>query len=361
MKILEANPGKTKDKDETKSYTTDGKVKHFTQSKTINEILADELGETFLRYRKDWDAANRFELVTEFPLFIHLDMNQRCNYRCPQCIIGVKDAVDNFYEKGETNWSDFVNIIDEGSEYKCPSLSVQGNNEPLLIRNLEDYIIYARKKGFIDIMFNTNASLLTEERAKSILDSGVTRIRFSLDAINKKTYEKIRLGGDFDKVYRNIEKFLDIKRKGGYKLPVTGVSFVVQSENYAEVDDFKNYWKERVDMVTLQNFLPPIPTGDFTNFYPPSQFYSPSDVSSFKCVQPYQRIVIRNKVLTPCCAMYSSILSLGNIPETTVYEAWNSDKMNELRRIHKAGNWQANSICKTCVKNTFPPDLRSKL
>ncbi len=65
------------------SYTTDGKVQHFSKNQEVNAKLADVIGEKFLAYRRSWDAANRFELETDFPLFLHLDMNQECNLECP--------------------------------------------------------------------------------------------------------------------------------------------------------------------------------------------------------------------------------------------------------------------------------------
>ena len=343
------------------TYTTDGKVKHFSAKKNINEILGEIIGEKFLNYRKLWDSVNEFELVTEYPLFLHLDMNQVCNYKCPQCIIGDDKAVSSYYEGDSLGWQDYTRLIDEASGYGCPSLSVQGNNEPLMIKDLERYITYAKERGFIDIMFNTNASLLTKERALSLLDTGVTRIRFSLDAVTPENYARIRVGGNYFRVVQNIENFLELKKDRGYKLPVTGVSFVVQERNYSEINAFKEFWSPKVDMVTFQNFLPPTPTQDYEDFYPPDEFYNPSEISNFRCVQPYQRVVVRNRIITPCCAMYSTILSLGSLDTTTVHQAWHSSLMNELREIHKEKRWLENKVCTTCINNTYPPSLRHLL
>ena len=38
---------------------------------------------------------------------------------------------------------------------------------------------------------------------------------------------------------RNIFDFLDLKEKGGYKLPVVGVSFCKLSKNIHELEDFQ--------------------------------------------------------------------------------------------------------------------------
>ena len=57
-------------------YSTDGKVRHFSTEKDINIKLGEIIGKKFVDYRKIWDAANRFEIVTEFPLYLDIDLNQ---------------------------------------------------------------------------------------------------------------------------------------------------------------------------------------------------------------------------------------------------------------------------------------------
>ena len=46
----------------------------------------------------------------------------------------------------------------------------------------------------MDIMINTNGSPLTARRSQQLLDSGLTRLRFSLDAATPETYKKVRVG-----------------------------------------------------------------------------------------------------------------------------------------------------------------------
>ena len=122
--------------EEFKAYSTDGKVTHLTNEDDINDKLGKIIGQKFIDYRKKWDAVNRMETITDFPMFLQLDMNQECNYKCPHCIIGHKNEVDEYYEGEYLNFDYFKKIVDEGSEYGCPSLSPQGNNEPFLIKDL---------------------------------------------------------------------------------------------------------------------------------------------------------------------------------------------------------------------------------
>ena len=72
-------------------------------------------------------------------------------------------------------------------------------------------------------MLNSNGSLLDDDKINRILDSGLTRIRFSMDAATAATYKKVRLEDGFDEIKNNIAKLVELRDKGGYKLPLVGV------------------------------------------------------------------------------------------------------------------------------------------
>ena len=148
------NPGKLK------SYTTDNRVIHKAKDEDIIQKIGKVLGKKFFDYRKEWDAVNRLEIVTEFPLFLQLDMFQVCNYACPHCNIANPTALLKAYDgKLETkmDFEKYKRIVDEGSDYNCPSIEPQGVNEPLLVKDFHKYVKYAHDRGFMDIMINTNA------------------------------------------------------------------------------------------------------------------------------------------------------------------------------------------------------------
>jgi MoaA/NifB/PqqE/SkfB family radical SAM enzyme len=342
-------------KNTIKEYTTDGKVKHLSTEGDINVKLGKILGQKFIDYRKKWDLVNKLELVTEFPMFLHLDMNQECNYRCPHCIIGHKDEVKEYYEGDYLNFKDFQRIVDEGADYNCPSLSPQGNNEPFLIKDLHKYISYASKKGFIDIMLNNNGSAMPKKKAQQILDSGLTRIRFSLDAVHSETYKNVRVGSiPLDKVKKNIFDFLELKEKGNYKLPVVGVSFCKVKQNEKEAQEFLDFWKDKVDLVSIQKFVPPTTNKQkYKDYYTYDQFVE-KKLDKFNCVQPYQRLTFRNEYMYPCCVSFNKDLNLGSIKTTSIFKAWNSEKMREIREIHKSGEYTKNKTCNDCVDLIYP-------
>ena len=334
-------------------FTTDKKVKMHSKESEINDKLSSIIGDKFVEYRKKFDAVNKFEMETDFPLYMQIELHQICNLQCPMCSIGAPEANQKYVTDQKMSWETFEKIILECEKYQCPSLNPQGINEPLLTSNLEDHIRFAKKHGFVDIMMNTNATLLSEERAKKLLESGLTRIRFSLDAATKETYDKIRIGGDYEKVIKNIERFLDIKEKGGYELPIVGVNLCKMKTNEHEVEQFMEMWENKVDFVAIQNFTPPELQSDYSNFIPTESEYNDSMVKNFRCEQPWQRIYIKNNgAICPCCTFFNEELVLGNISNKTIHELWNSQEMKSLRQLHKEGRYYDNPWCNSCVKCT---------
>ncbi|MBI2936089.1 MAG: SPASM domain-containing protein [Chloroflexi bacterium] len=338
--------------DGRKRYTTDNKVVHLSKEEEVNEKLTRIIGQKFAEYRKLWDAANAFQLETDFPLFLHIELAQVCNLRCPYCTHGDPIARAKYIKKARLDWPTYTRVILEGEEHGCPSMSPQGIDEPLLNKKLEEHILFAHKHGYMDIMMNTNATHLTEERSRKLLESGLTRLRFSLDAATPETYKKVRIGANFDNVHRNIDRFLEVKAKGGYQLPIVGVSFCRTKLNEHEVEAFVARWENAVDIVTVQEFIPPDTEADYSRFYPTNSRVRDDMMVGFKCVQPWQRVVIRNTgEVCPCCAMFSNDLSVGNVRDHTIHELWNSPAMKQLRGLHKAGNYWENPICLKCVNS----------
>jgi radical SAM protein with 4Fe4S-binding SPASM domain len=318
-----------------------------SEAEVVGE-LTDLCGDRFADYRNKWDRVNAFELETEFPLFLHVEPNYKCNFRCPMCTQGIPALKEKFGYKERLTTKDIASIVEQGQQAGCPSISFQGDNEPFLIKEIADWFKMARDAGFIDIMVNTNGSVMTEKLAGRIIESGLTRIRFSLDAATLATYERIRVGGDFKKVCRNIDTFLAMRARLGAKLPKVGVNFVKMASNAHEIRQFKELWASRADYVVVQDFMAPDVEGDYTAM----DIDGRPVVPEFRCTQPWQRLYIRgNGDVTPCCAMFSSHLKLGNIHESKLIDLWQSEQAVALRRLHADGRYRENSICLRCSKN----------
>jgi len=242
----------------------------------------------------------------------------------------------------------YKSIIDEGASCGLGAVALHGYNEPLLQKDLVEYIKYAKEKKIPDIFTITNGLLLTEERANELVDSGLTRIIFSIDAATPETYSKVRKEGDYEVVVRNIEYFIDLIKKNNLQLPITRVSFVRSKLNYFEQQKFEEYWKDKVDYILVQRFTNPFLGND--NFQSVEDEYRHEDSDPLQeCYQPFQRLYITNNGdVHPCCSAYGMKMMLGNINDSTIKEIWDGPAAAHIRSTVNAEEGMQPEACIMC-------------
>lgn len=272
------------------------------------------------------------------PVQLNIELNSQCNLKCGFCYHGHHDRPLQRIEP-----DDFRNIIVQAVKLGVKSIKISNINEPLLRLDLESHIRYAKKMGIYNIYFSTNGLMLTPSRIKSLIESGVTKIFVSLDAVKAETYEKQRGSKQFWKVVANVQNLIMTRDKMGLKEPLVRVSFLQNRLNEGELAEFIEYWEGKADMVGIQKMyeVPGTNTG--------LSYKSDLD-KEFKCSMPFKMLTISsNGDIYPCCTMYAKELKLGNIKGMTLEQAWNCEKMKYLKKIHRQGNYHLVSACLKCV------------
>ena len=155
----------------------------------------------YSEYRRCWKEWPENFYVGGFPLFIDIEVTSICNLRCPFCATTYRDRL---IKKGYISFDMVKKIIDEGSENGLRGVKFNYRGEPLLHKEICDFVKYAKDKGLMDVYFNTNAMLLDKEMAKRLIESGLDRISVSAEGFTKEAYESYRVGGNFEKVLSNI-------------------------------------------------------------------------------------------------------------------------------------------------------------
>jgi radical SAM protein with 4Fe4S-binding SPASM domain len=313
------------------------------------KLLVRVLGEGYLAYRRKFVEASRRALLTEFPLHLQVEHVGACNLRCPSCIQGIsalrRAYIPNPRPLGIVMYK---KVINEAHGFRCPSISFHNNDEPLLLRDLESRIRLAREAGFLDIILTTNATLLTPGRAEGLLDSGVTKISFSIDACDEEGYARKRPGGDFKAVMKNIEYFLALKKKRGLQLPVTRITYLLTKSSVRERRKFYRFWKDRVDVVEFQHFQV------IKGVNEKLRFSGSKVIDNFSCNMPWQQLVVRaNGDILPCCSFYGHEMAVGNINNSSLYDIWHGHRMSEIRDNLMRGNFKFSSACRKCSETLY--------
>lgn len=297
------------------------------------DILAIQ-DEKFNTYRRLWDANPKKLLHGDFPLHLDIEVTSVCNLKCPFCATTYSKFNNGFME-----WEIAKKILDEAGENGLYACKFNFRGEPLLHKELGRFIEYAKKKEIIDVFFNTNAVLLTEEKAKMLIDSGLDRFTVSFEGFEKNLYEKNRVGAKFDKVVANVEKFMTLREKIGTHKPKVRVQTVMIPELQNQLEHYIDFWKDKVDQVSYNDMEPSVDT---------VRQEIRTVKSDWICPFPYQRLTIMwDGSITACKNDYHGKLKMGNINQTTIKKCW-SEPLNKIREIHLKGCSHELEACGEC-------------
>ena len=214
----------------------------------------------------------------------------------------------------------------------------------------------AHEKKIMTVI-STNASLLNEEASRRIIQSELDFLVVAIDGISKETYDKYRVGGNFEVVIDNLKRFIQIRNSLNSRKPYVEWQFVVFGHNEHEIKQAKRIAKEiGVDNITFR------PAGVEMNektvdFVPDSSKYkaitSPLSKRSDCRYLWTTATVYYNGDVAACCNDYYADSGFGNIVDTKFDKIWNCEKFQEARKIIKYGTHgiKPSNICYYCVEN----------
>ena len=310
-----------------------------SQKDQINHYLAGEdiLGSgdaRFTEYRRKWDENPKNLDHGNFPLHLDIETTSICNLRCPFCATTYSRFKDGFM-----SWKTVKRILDEAGGNRLYACKFNFRGEPLLHKELGRFITYAKKKGIIDVFFNTNAVLLTEDKAKMVIDSGLDRLIVSFEGFERFLYEKNRVGAKFDEVVANVERLRNLRERLGVSKPKIQVQALLVPELRNRMDEFVKFWENRVDQVSYNDMEPSVGT----------VLQRIKQVkSTWICPFPYQRMTIMwDGTVTACKNDYNGKLALGNVNHYSLEKCW-IHSLKTLREQHRKGLAHEVQACREC-------------
>ena len=127
-----------------------------------------------------------------------------CNLECIHCR---RIDVSTQLMKDDLTTKESFELVDAIVEAGNPILVLSGG-EPLFRPDIFDIAKYAVSKG-LTVALATNGTLVNEDMAKKIVDSGVSRVAISLDGADADTHDKFRkLKGSFDLAIKGFKNLL---------------------------------------------------------------------------------------------------------------------------------------------------------
>lgn len=286
-------------------------------------------------------------LSPEFPSQIIVDVIEFCNLACVHCPHEEFTKSEAFSGRHLNTGlhKKLINEVAEESKGHCKYLRYTGQGEPLLHPNFVEMIEYASKHSGVSINVTTNGMLLTEKRAKALLEARVDVFDVSIDANTSETYAAIRKKGDLSIIRQNVLRLIELIKKGEYKTRLV-VSFVEQPLNKHESADFKRYWDEAgADYVVIRRLHSCAGLKRKVAEFMLNQIKR----DRRPCLYPWERLVLSPTGQVGFCPddwKYRS--KIAYLKDITIREIWQGEFMKGLRDAHLQKDFSNYSFCGQC-------------
>jgi len=295
------------------------------------------------------EAARKTHDVPEFPDRLHIQTQSYCNADCIFCPYTETARTQSM---GKMSWELYTKIIDEAARHPVQRCSLLLMNEPLLDLDLARKIRYAKERFSprTEVMITSNGSVLTDRKIKELLESGLDRIKISIQGLDPRVYERTMGGLSYEKTIAGVRKLIKAVRASRARRPRVVLSIVATGSNETEVRRFKRYWRFRGVKATSVVF-----ETKAGNVKLEGGVLAPKGLVPFRtCFRPFRTLyVLWNGDVIPCCADWGRKLILGNVERQSVGDVWHGEPANRLREAIRA--WDPERLppmCRSCAKAT---------
>lgn len=313
---------------------------------------AGKLGKRFQYLYQGLSALNVRVERPPLPRHIQLELTTSCNFNCVTCS---RKGFNPSRLNRNMTLEELKTILKGLPDIKM--IQLQGEGEPFLNPHLPQLLEYCKSRG-IKVSTTTNGSLI--EKHIDLLKY-FYRIYFSIDSADPETFEKIRLGGSFQKTANNIKLAVEERNKNKYKQEIM-INSVISHLNFEEIPRLVelaiSVGLDETAFVEVENWEVPGEKGyaaerefimkarekskemeavikSTREKYPNINIiYTSSGKIKKKCVMPFSWSYITvDGFVTPCCHRVNpEVINFGNVYETPFREIWNSEKFVTFRK-----------------------------
>src|SRR5271168_1695389 len=151
-------------------------------------------------------------LVETEPVCIYFEVTNRCNLLCTTC----PRTFEELEPEKDMSWELFTSIVDQAPGLERAVL--HGVGEPMLVKNLPKMVRYLKERS-VNVLFNTNGTLLNEKNGQALIDGGLDELRVSLDAAEPAAFQMVRGKDMFERIVRNVRRFRQMQREQSVESP----------------------------------------------------------------------------------------------------------------------------------------------
>jgi radical SAM protein with 4Fe4S-binding SPASM domain len=296
--------------------------------------------------------------MRKLPPVVRIEPAASCNLRCLHCPTGL-DATP----KGVMDLEIFELVLSELDKYGdwVNTVVLYHGGEPLLNPSL-DYMIRSIKNTSVKkIKMVTNGKLLTSEKSKMLLATGLNEVEISMDSIGPEESDSVRRRSNAAETLQNIEELMALKKsyRSNLLISISSTQFVddYEIESLSELTPAPEptWLRERfVDLPIKPTWAVQwpgkLPLNNAVKF--PGKVPKPPST----CSLLDETVTVRsNGDVVVCCFDLVGMSHMGNVRHSSLSEIWNSQTYNDFRKSFADANYP--EPCKSCSVVTGPQYL----
>jgi molybdenum cofactor biosynthesis enzyme MoaA len=275
-----------------------------------------------------------------------VELSNACNHACIFC------TNPHMQRKiGRINTDLLSKVMVEAYELGVREIGFYTTGDPFIHKDLEKFTREAAAIGYEYLYISTNGALATPDRAKAVIDAGMSSIKFSVNAGTRETYQLIHGRDDWDKVMEHIRFIAEYRKTLDRPLKLFATCVVTQQNAHetellrAELQDvvddifFIDCGNQSGQMVAAETLLRPI------------EGLNNNPTGKGICPLPFNRLHLTCEgYLTMCCVDYQNYLAVADLNTHSLKDAWLSPDFVQMRQRHLDQKLEG-TLCGNCWNN----------
>jgi MoaA/NifB/PqqE/SkfB family radical SAM enzyme len=276
-------------------------------------------------------------LPLDFPWSLNIESTNLCNLECFYC-----PRQESSKGTGLMDFGLFTRLVDECAENgPVKLLNLHKDGEPLAHPRILDMVRYVADRGAAERHgFTTNGILFTDARARQLVDAGLNKISFSIDAVTEATYAQTKGRSKYRVVEANVRQFLS------WRPPhvKAAVKFIRMQENRAEEEAFVETWSGCGAEIIVNEYH------DWSGSVRDSSLLDVLPVSEYACENPFYSLAVNwDGSVSICCVDWDSRALVGDANQQRLVDIWRGEPLRRVRELHLCGKAGTVAACGGCT------------
>lgn len=289
----------------------------------------------------------RDAIPLEKPFTILFEPASLCNFRCINCYYSRPDLY-SYMAKGFMRFDNFKKIVDDLSGWageKIKVIRIIGFGEPFMNKETGHMVKYLKQMAVAErVEITTNASLMTTEVCRQLVESKLDYIRISIYSVFQERHEQTTGSKiDIDVIRNHVAELKRIRDEAGSLFPFIYVKMLDYGDEM-ENNKFIATFKEISDEVALEKPHQWLANED------PARGQEDACKNRQICPQPFKMLSIRcNGDVIVCDPDWMNNTCVGNAFDSSIKEIWNGEKLHAFWQMQLENRRNENASCRTCT------------